>query len=117
MTHGTRCEACSKQHSSSRYSQYDSRRESSSKRGYDRAWYTFLDGFRRGVDLPDDDPAFAATVLERNRCKRCGARHGLEYDHRVPLAHGGARLDPSNIDPLCYRCHRIKTAEDQRRWG
>ena len=32
-----------------------------------------------------------------------------EVDHILPLSQGGARLDRTNLQPLCGNCHRIKT--------
>ncbi len=40
-----------------------------------------------------------------------------ELDHRVPLWEGGPDTD-ANLDPLCRRCHRAKSAgEAARRYG
>lgn len=54
-------------------------------------------------------------------CRSCAAR-GLtagasELDHIIPLhAPGGLRLfwDRDNLQPLCSRCHRIKSDAEQR---
>lgn len=49
------------------------------------------------------------------KCQMCfqeitGAT-GLEWDHHIPLAIGGDdELD--NLEPLCIRCHRVKTKGD-----
>lgn len=50
-------------------------------------------------------------------CRECGydveiEGKGVEYDHRVPLAMGGADDDGPNMGPLCQRCHKNKTAGD-----
>jgi len=53
-------------------------------------------------------------VLRRDRytCQRCGVRgrrFGLEVDHVVEIARGGAPLDYANLQTLCRPCHRAKT--------
>lgn len=52
-------------------------------------------------------------------CEHC-ERRGLvvpatEVDHIVELIDGGSKLDPENLQSLCSRCHRIKTAECRRK--
>jgi 5-methylcytosine-specific restriction endonuclease McrA len=94
---------------------YDEMRQSSSRRGYDRAWYTFLAWYRTGGDLDGLTPSQAARIIDtRNRCRGCGATGRLDYDHIVPLDRGGARLDPANVQPLCRSCHVAKTRREQR---
>ena len=49
------------------------------------------------------------------KCRMCqceiNGTSGLEWDHRIPLAIGGDdELD--NLEPLCIRCHRLKTKGD-----
>ncbi|MHB8351529.1 MAG: HNH endonuclease [Thermoplasmata archaeon] len=53
-------------------------------------------------------------VLRRDRytCRRCGRRRprrGLEVDHIVEIARGGAALEYANLQTLCTDCHREKT--------
>lgn len=36
-----------------------------------------------------------------------------EIDHVVPISAGGEKLDWSNLQALCKRCHSIKTARDR----
>lgn len=43
----------------------------------------------------------------RRPAHRVAARQ-LTGDHIVPLAHGGARLDPANIQVLCGKCNSAK---------
>ena len=43
-------------------------------------------------------------------CVRCGDSGLLEYDHIVEVSRGGDPLDPANVQRLCIRCHRRKTA-------
>ena len=40
---------------------------------------------------------------------------GNEVDHIVPLAIGGEKLDPRNLQTLCRMCHQEKTREDRRK--
>lgn len=113
ITSGKRCEA----HQKARYRAQDDRRVSPSLRGYDKAWYSFLAAYRRCVDLDADDPRFVEELIRRNRCAACWRegrenRQQLEYDHIVPLAQGGARLDPANVQPLCKRHHSAKTMSE-----
>lgn len=50
-------------------------------------------------------------------CERCHAAGriavGTDCDHVVPKAHGGSDAE-SNLQWLCSRCHRTKTAQDGR---
>ena len=41
---------------------------------------------------------------------RRGADGGVEVDHIIEVADGGAPLDPRNAQVLCLSCHRLKTA-------
>ena len=44
----------------------------------------------------------------------CG-RAAVEVDHIVPLHRGGSLFDRANLQGLCRRCHRLKTAAERRR--
>jgi hypothetical protein len=46
------------------------------------------------------------------RCDDCGNRHGLEWDHDDPRAHGG-ETSLENLEPRYWRCHQKKTARDR----
>lgn len=50
-------------------------------------------------------------------CQRKGIiRKADLVDHIVPIREDwNKRLDPENLQPLCYRCHRIKTRKDHQR--
>jgi 5-methylcytosine-specific restriction enzyme A len=67
---------------------------------------------RRNLALRD--ALFALDPL----CVRCRAEGRATVatirDHIVPLAYGG-REQPDNTQPLCARCHALKTIADQRR--
>lgn len=53
------------------------------------------------------------TRIKRERgayCVKCGSTHRLIGDHIVERRDGGADLDPSNVELLCFTCHQRKTA-------
>lgn len=61
-------------------------------------------------------------IAERNG-SICSTKHGhgcgkefplddLTIDHIIPLAIGGAKLDPDNMQLLCKECHKQKTKKD-----
>jgi len=49
-------------------------------------------------------------------CERCNSVPSAIVDHIVPLAAGGQRFDPNNLQALCRRCHGFKTVEDKDRY-
>ena len=53
-------------------------------------------------------------VMERDgfRCRSCGRRGHLEVDHVVPVQRRGSD-DLGNLQALCVRCHKRKTAADR----
>ncbi|HEX2235117.1 MAG TPA: HNH endonuclease signature motif containing protein [Actinomycetota bacterium] len=88
----------------------------------------FLSGvFYDGVDLRHfarwsrGIPVEVAVALELGdppefdgvACATCGRRFRTEFDHHEPHAAGGP-VSTTNIDPLCWTCHRDKTARDRR---
>ncbi len=77
-------------------------RPSATQRGYDRTWQRLA----------------ALVLAEEPLCRRCheaGRTQAAELvDHIVPLNEGGARLDRSNLQPLCRTCHAVKTAADTK---
>lgn len=53
---------------------------------------------------------------DRHMCQNC-LRHGspnlaTTVDHIQPKAHGGTN-DDSNLESLCWTCHRAKTARER----
>ena len=41
----------------------------------------------------------------------------VDVDHIIPMARGGERLDPNNLQPLCKRHHSQKTAREDGGMG
>ena len=64
-------------------------------------------GVRR-VAIPPD---VRRAVFERDggRCVECDATFDLQYDHVIPVAHGGA-TSVENLQLLCGACNREKSA-------
>lgn len=53
-------------------------------------------------------------ILRRDlyTCQKCGyIGHDLEVDHKIPLHKGGTDAD-DNLQSLCEKCHKFKTAID-----
>lgn len=58
-------------------------------------------------------------VIKRDdfTCVKCGAielSHNLVGDHIIPIALGGNEFDINNVQTLCKRCDKIKTAQDRK---
>lgn len=62
---------------------------------------------RRGV-IPDDTKLL---IWQRDsgKCVKCGLQSELQFDHIIPISVGGAST-PENLQILCGRCNRIKSA-------
>ena len=45
---------------------------------------------------------------DEGKCKKCGSRKNLEYDHIIPVAEGGSNT-ARNIELLCEACNRAKS--------
>lgn len=73
-------------------------RGSAAKRGYDRTWQRLR----------------LAHLGRQPLCVRC-AKPAKHVDHIQPIAKGGPRLDPANLQSLCHSCHSRKTATEDRR--
>ena len=70
------------------------------KHGYEKRWRRI----RNAV--------LAAEPLCPHCCSRVGrVTAAVSVDHIVPLPEGDH--DPQNLQPLCSRCHAIKTAKEQ----
>jgi len=86
-------------HAVSSRREYVDNRPSAARRGYDREWRTLRTRYLR--EHPD--------------CELCGSNDRVQVDHIVPLANGGARLDPNNLQTLCFTHHSQKTRRETDR--
>ena len=60
--------------------------------------------------------AAAQQLHDHPRCQHPGCRHlAIVPDHIVPLAEGGDRYDPNNLQSLCKTHHDQKTTRDALR--
>lgn len=83
-----------------KHEQERTKREGTSKeRGYDYQWSRVSKLVRTSEPI----------------CRRCKNALAQMVDHINPLKEGGDRLDLSNLQPLCNKCHAIKTREDYKR--
>jgi 5-methylcytosine-specific restriction protein A len=98
---GSRCQA----HRAQRHAEIDSRRGSSTERGYDRDWRRL-----RALVLLEEP-------LLPVMCEQGKLTPGREVDHLIPIAAGGDRLCPGNLQPLCTACHIRKTAAENGGFG
>lgn len=64
--------------------------------------------YARGYDA--DWRAVRETVLREEPCCTFCPRPATIVDHITPLTAGGARLDRSNLRPVCRECHTHLTA-------
>ena len=85
------------------------RRPTSSERGYGSRWARYRKQF--------------LSQAENALCRRCQAtgriRAATDVDHIEPVesADDPRFWDPANHQPLCHRCHSIKTNTDDREKG
>ncbi|MBB4287503.1 HNH endonuclease [Roseospira goensis] len=70
-------------------------RPSASRRGYGTDWRRLR----------------AELMPEGTRCRMCG-KPAAHLDHILPKSRGGTD-DPSNLQPLCHKCHNRKTAAER----
>ena len=79
--------------------------------GY-RRWRPQCDRCRR----PDNRTARRPDFIARagGVCQRCGFVASYEcqlhIDHIIPIALGGDRNDPGNLQIICANCHAVKTS-------
>jgi hypothetical protein len=57
-----------------------------------------------------EDVRIAVWRRDEGKCVRCGSRENLEYDHIIPISKGGSNT-VRNIELLCERCNREKSAD------
>lgn len=68
----------------------------------------------RGQDKHDrKEYENAKKLLPKEKCAICGSAKDLELDHIVTYYAGG-RSEPSNLQWLCHKCHKKKTAQEQK---
>ena len=46
---------------------------------------------------------------DEGKCRKCGSKEKLEYDHIIPVSKGGSNT-ARNIELLCEKCNREKSA-------
>ncbi len=75
------------------------------------SWINHLMGIVPAERQPIDAKT-RALVLETTdgRCTRCDTAKRIELHHRRPVIHGGTN-EPSNLVPLCYKCHFLHSHE------
>jgi 5-methylcytosine-specific restriction endonuclease McrA len=60
----------------------------------------------------------ARILADEPYCRLCAQQERITdatmVDHIIPIEKGGAPLDPANCQPLCNRCHAIKSAKDKK---
>jgi len=71
------------------------------KRGYDARWQRVSKMVRK------NEPA----------CRMCMDALATLVDHIVPLKQGGERLAMDNLQPLCAKCHAVKTRADRVKYS
>jgi len=54
------------------------------------------------------DVKIAVSARDGGKCRICGSRRDLQYDHIVPYSKGGSSTDPNNIQLLCGYHNRLK---------
>lgn len=52
-------------------------------------------------------------ICSGSSCVKCGSQDSLELDHVIPIVLKG-KNDLSNIQVLCYKCHKAKTATEKK---
>jgi 5-methylcytosine-specific restriction endonuclease McrA len=54
-----------------------------------------------------------------HKCEKCGAGGNLDepliVDHKEAIRLGGAEFDENNLQILCSKCNKIKTAKDMKK--
>jgi HNH endonuclease len=61
---------------------------------------------RKREPLPEDVQRFVFR-RDEGRCRKCGSRELLQFDHIIPFSMGGSN-EPENLQLLCSRCNREK---------
>ncbi len=92
------CDQHRQQHAGDGWRSYQSGK-SRQERGYGRLWE-----IKRARILQRDK------YLCQNHRRQRIAKKAASVDHIIPKAHGGTD-DDSNLESLCWECHRAKTAK------
>lgn len=53
----------------------------------------------------------AVTLRDNGKCRRCGTKYDIHYDHIIPWSRGGSSTDMNNIQLLCGHCNRMKSSK------
>jgi 5-methylcytosine-specific restriction endonuclease McrA len=88
-------------------------RGSATVRGYDTTWAHYARTWLRRFPYCGQR-ADGCLHADHSRCVKSGARTRAQVvDHIVPIAAGGARLEPSNHQSLCRSCNaaKVRTAD------
>lgn len=92
-------------HIKAQWKRYDSRRGTSTERGYGSMWRKVRD----------------QVLIDEPLCRTCSAAGRIvladEVDHIAPMARGGAPYDAANLQSLCSPCHSAKTAREDGGFG
>ncbi|HHD7442588.1 TPA: HNH endonuclease signature motif containing protein [Citrobacter braakii] len=96
------CDQHRQQHAGDGWRNYQSGK-SRQERGYGRLWE-----IKRARILQRDK------YLCQNHRRQRIAKKAASVDHIIPKAHGGTD-DDSNLESLCWECHRAKTAREHIR--
>jgi 5-methylcytosine-specific restriction endonuclease McrA len=86
----------------------DARRGTAHSRGYTARWARVSRSWLARYPWcgQRQDGALDAT---HSRCVQLGQRRVAQcVDHIIPLRDGGALVDPSNLQSLCFRCNSLK---------
>ena len=89
----SRCDRCEEV----RLTSTPDRRPTAHKRGYDYAWKVMR------LHIIQRDGAVCVA------CQKFLTDGDITIDHIVPLASGGARLDPINLQVMCRKCNSSKS--------
>lgn len=79
-------------------------RLSAKARGYGHSWTRLRNVYIR------NNPVCELKV-------KCTGAAAVEVDHKLSIANGGERLDESNLQSVCKRCHAWKTATVDQQQG
>lgn len=76
------------------------------KQANNKDFYNSVSWRRLRIQILNLDPMCA-------ECRRNGIlTEANQVDHINPINQGGDALDPSNLQPLCFRCHGLKSVKE-----